>query len=90
MQVLFITWITMANNSKQIRLSPDKKVWDWVVHKPWAERAIARTETKAEGLIKITQVARNQNLETKIQNKDWTIGWWNSYGKDPCPPRDKN
>jgi len=76
----------MAN--KQIRVSPDKEDWGRRVHKSNAERDSAHTETKAQAIQKAQEIAKNQNLETKIQNKDWQIGWGNSYGKDPCPPKD--
>lgn len=71
--------------NKQVRVSPSDK-W-WRVHKSWSQRDSAHTDTKAEAIAKAELIARNQWLETKIQNMDWTISWGNSYWKDPFPPR---
>ena len=34
-------------------------------------------------------IARENHSEHVIHKKDGTIGEKNSYGNDPCPPRDK-
>lgn len=79
--------IKMPN--KQIRVSPNSDWW-WRVHKPGAERDSAHTWTKREAVQTAQRIAGNQWLETKIQNQNWRIAWWNSYGRDPFPPRDQN
>ena len=77
------------SKNKQIWVSPNPKGW-WKVHKPGGKKSIANTETKEEAKKIAEDIARNQKLETKIQKKDGTIQWWNSYGNDPHPPKDKN
>lgn len=78
----------MKIKSKQIWLSPDDN--GFKIHKPWAKKAIRRNITKKEWLKIIQQIWKNQWLESKIQKKDGTIQWGNSYWNDSCPPRDKN
>lgn len=73
--------------SNQIRVSPNSKEWWRRVHQTWNNRDSAHTNTKSEAINRAQEIARNQWLETKIQNKDWKISWGNSYGKDPFPPR---
>lgn len=72
--------------TKQIRVSPNRN-GGWKVKQPDNVRASLVTDTKAQAIDRAQQIARNQWLETKIQNLDWRIAWWNSYGKDPFPPR---
>ena len=72
----------------QVRVSPNQE-GGRKVHKPWAQRSIQVFENKKEAVNKATEVAKNQSAELKIQKKDGTIQWWNSYGGDPFPPRDK-
>lgn len=73
--------------TNQIRVSPDSKNWWRRVHQPWNNRDSVHTPTKQEAINRAQEIARNQNLETKVQNKDWTISGGNSYWKDPFPPR---
>ena len=74
--------------NKQIRVSP-KENGGRRVHQSGSQRDSAHTSTKAEAVQKAESIARNQWLETKIQNLDWKISGWNSYGNDPCPPKDR-
>lgn len=71
--------------TKQIRVSPNGDD-GWKVKQPDNSKASAIAETKAEAIQIAEQIARNQWLETKIQNRDGKISWWNSYWKDPFPP----
>ena len=73
--------------NKQIWVSPTAN-W-WKVKQPSNSRASANTNTKAEAMQIARDIAINQWLETKIQRKDGIIQGWNSYGNDPCPPKDK-
>lgn len=77
----------MAN--KTIHVTHRKSEGGQKVQKGGAERASAICDTKREAVQKAEQIARNQGLETKIHNMDGKIAGGNSYGNDPCPPRDK-
>lgn len=72
--------------NKQVWVSPNDQ-WRRV-HKPWSQRDIAHTNTKIDAEKIAKRVAQNQQWETKIQKRDWTIHKWNSYGNDPYPPKD--
>jgi hypothetical protein len=80
-------------SNKQIWVSPGGKDSDWKnlwrVHKPDADRDIKVIHwNKTEAINVAQQIARNQWLDTKIQNLNGQISWWNSYWNDPCPPKD--
>jgi len=47
------------------------------------------TRTQAEAIEVAEEIARNQHSETKIHGRDGKIRAGNSYGNDPCPPKDK-
>lgn len=76
----------MARN--QIRVSPNE-LWGRKVHKPWLQRVIQTFDTKQQAVSKAMQVAQSQKWELRIQKKDWSVQWWNSYWGDPFPPRDR-
>ena len=70
---------------KQVWVSPDGD--GWKVHSNGAERAYRHTETKAEAVNIAHGLAENKKAELFVQNEDGKIGWKNSYGNDPFPPR---
>lgn len=53
-----------------------------------ASRASSISETKAEAVALGRQIAINNKCEHVIHNADGKIGNTNSYGNDPCPPKD--
>lgn len=73
-------------NKKQVWVSP-KEGWWWRVHKSWSQRDSIHVQTKDEAVKKARNIAKNQEVELKIQNKDWKISESNSYWRDPFPPR---
>lgn len=85
--IFYKLYHSMAKKN-QVRVSPNQNGWR-KVHKPWAQRSIQTFENKKEAVNKATEVAKNQSAELKIQKKDGSIQWGNSYGWDPFPPRDK-
>ena len=71
--------------AKQVWVSPASST-QWhkrVVQQPDNNRASARTYTKTEALTIATQIAKNQWLELKVQNRNGRISESNSYGHDP-------
>jgi Uncharacterized protein conserved in bacteria (DUF2188). len=46
------------------------------------------TDTKKEATEAAQNIARNQQSDTKIHNRNGRISGGNSYGNDPCPPKD--
>lgn len=49
---------------------------------------IVGTQGEAVGIAR--RIARNQNSEMRVQSRNGQFRVCNSYGNDPCPPRDKN
>ena len=75
-------------NNRQIRVSPLGGN-QWKVHKPWAQRDIKHFDNQFAAKKFAEDIAQRQQGETKIQDRKGRICWGNSYGNDPCPPRDK-
>lgn len=47
------------------------------------------TRTQAQAIDAAENIARNQKSDTKVHGVDGKIRAGNSYGNDPCPPKDK-
>lgn len=45
---------------------------------------------KCDAVAIATKRAKETHSELRIQNRDVRFGACNSYGNDPCPPKDKN
>jgi len=61
----------------------------WNVKKGGATKATVHTSTKAEAEKIAKELAKKQKAELVIHGKDGKIQNANSYGNDPCPPKDK-
>ena len=72
-------------SGKQVWVSPSGN--SWKVQSSNTERAAIIVETKAEAVNRAREIAENKNAELIVQNLDGKIGWRNSYGNDPFPPR---
>jgi len=73
---------------KNIHVTPHKD-GGWQVKKGGAGRATKRTDTQNKAIKIATRIAKNQKTDTKIHSRDGKINRGNSYGNDPCPPKDK-
>lgn len=62
---------------------------NWQVHGEGNSRATAVTKTQREAISKARDIAINQRAEVVIHGVNGRIRNKNSYGNDPCPPRDK-
>lgn len=60
----------------------------WAVKKSGATRASAVFKTKEEAKKYGTELSKKEKTELFIHKKDGTIQNRNSFGNDPCPPRD--
>jgi len=74
---------------KQVHVTYDKKTDDWKVKRDNADRASFKTDTKQQATDKGRELAKVLKGELFIHNMDNTISNRNSYGNDPCPPKDK-
>jgi len=61
----------------------------WAIKGEGNKRATKVTETKAKAVKVARELAKKNRSELIIHNRDGTISDKDSYGKDPCPPKDK-
>ena len=68
---------------------PNENGKGWAVKGAGNSKATKITTTKSEAIKIARDIAKNQNSELVIHNKDGKISDKDSFGKDPIPPRDK-
>ncbi len=61
----------------------------WGVHKEGSTRDTKQFDNKQDAVNYAKNIARNQRVEVITQNRNGRIGSKDSYGNDPCPPKDK-
>ena len=61
----------------------------WAVKKEGGTRASSVHETKKEALSAGKNLAKEAKTELVIHNSDGAISNSNSFGNDPCPPKDR-
>jgi len=61
----------------------------WAVRGAGNEKVTKIVSTQSSAIQIAQGIARNQQSDTKIHGRDGQIRAGNSYGKDPCPPKDK-
>ncbi len=76
------------SKGKNQHIVPHEK--GWAVKGANNSKATSVHSTQKEAIKKAESIARNQQSETKIHGRNGRIRAGNSYGNDPCPPRDKN
>ena len=72
-------------NRKEYHVIPGND--GWRVVKDNASKASSCTSLKTDAIAK--QLSQKTGSELVIHGKDGKIQSANSYGKDPCPPKDK-
>ena len=78
--------ITMKRGKNQhVVKHPD----GWAVKGEGNSRATKVTDTQQEAIEHAEQIARNQQSDTKIHDRNGKIRAGNSYGNDPYPPKDR-
>ena len=76
-------------NRKEIHVVPNSNRGVWDAKRNNAERSSKHFETKQDAMNWARDKARNDGAELIPHKKDGTIQNPNSYGGDPCPPKDK-
>ncbi len=76
----------MARKEVHVVKNP-KSGWD--AKKPNAKRVSTHANTKAETSERAREICIKEKAELVIHGEDGKIQNSNSYGKDPCPPKDK-
>lgn len=62
----------------------------WAVKGGGNSKVTKICETQAEAKQIATGIAKNKNSDVFVQNRKGQFHEANSYGKDTCPPKDKN
>lgn len=60
----------------------------WAVHGEGNSRDTKLCDTQAEAAACARKIAKNQKSERIVQKRNGQIASKDSYGNDPCPPRD--
>lgn len=60
----------------------------WGVHGEGNQKDTKLFDKKSDAVNYAKNIAKNQESELIIQKRDGTIQSKDSYGNDPCPPRD--
>lgn len=66
-----------------------KRPEGWGVKREGNSRSTTVVPTQAEAIEIAENLARADKCDTKIHREDGRIRAGNSYGNDPCPPKDK-
>ncbi len=61
----------------------------WAVIREKAEQASGLYDTQGEAIERAREIARNNQVELVIHDRENRIRDKDSYGNDPCPPRDR-
>ena len=61
----------------------------WATKKEGASRAGVVVDTQREAIGRAREQAQREKVEVVIHRKDGSIRDSDSYGNDPCPPKDK-
>jgi len=76
-------------NRKEIHVVPNSERGGWDAKRNNADRASKHFEKKDDAIGWAKEVAKKDNAELIPHRKDGQIQNPNSYGNDPCPPKDK-
>lgn len=60
----------------------------WDIKGEGNSKSTKHTDTKNEAISFAKEIAKNQKSELVIHNKDGKISDKDSFGNDPCPPKD--
>lgn len=76
------------SNPKDVHVVPKGNKWA-TVH-PGNDRASAVFSTQEQAVSQGRQIARNNHSELLIHGRNGQIRARDSFGNDPCPPKDKS
>ncbi len=61
----------------------------WGVRGEGNDRLTSRHQTQSDAIDAARDIARNERAEVVIHGRDGKIRDKDSYGNDPCPPKDR-
>ena len=62
----------------------------WAVKGENNSRYTKITQTQKEAKTIAVEIAKNHQSDVRVQDRNGKFHTCNSYGNDPCPPKDKN
>ena len=62
----------------------------WAVRGANNSKVTIICQTQKDAIGRAITIAKNQGSEIRVQNRNGQFRKCNSYGNDPCPPKDKN
>lgn len=77
----------MSNSKRDIHVVPRPS--GWATTREGASRASSVHDTKKDAMERAREIARADKVERVEHGRDGQIMGSESYGNDPCPPRDK-
>lgn len=75
--------------SEKINMLFPRPDGNWGVRGEGNSKITKVTSTQAQAIEIAREIAKNQRSEVVVHRKDGVIRDKDSYGKDPCPSRDK-
>jgi len=76
----------MAKKTQHVVKNPSG---GWAVKKGGSSKATKVHKTQGDAIEHGRKIAKSQKAEFYIHGRDGKIREKDSYGKDPCPPKDK-
>lgn len=61
----------------------------WAVKGENNSKATVIVDSQREAIKIAREIAKNQSSELRVQDRNGKFRMCNSYGNDPCPPKDK-
>lgn len=74
---------------KELHVVPNSDRGGWDAKRQNADRASKHFDNKADAMAWSKNLAKKDGLELITHRQDGKIQNPNSYGNDPCPPKDK-
>lgn len=73
---------------KELHVVSNQRKGGWDAKRPHADRALKHFRTKEEAMDWSRKLAKREGLELIPHSTNGRIQSPNSYGHDPCPPKD--
>jgi hypothetical protein len=83
-----VHWTENIMKKPNIHIVPSGDAW--AVKKEGQAKPVAETRTQAEATRIGREIARESEVEILIHRPNGQIRDRDSYGNDPCPPKDKD
>jgi hypothetical protein len=74
-------------NKRNIHVVPSQQ-GGWAVKRGGQKTPVAHSQHKQDAVHRGREIARREGVDLIIHNRKGKIAKHDSYGNDPCPPRD--